>query len=145
MTEDTKALALEHVFPAPREAVFRAWTDPERLNAWMLRGQCVEVEMDARVGGAYRFKAQMPYGLATAFGSIREINAPNRLVFTFSWEQMPIGETVITIDLKDLGERTEMHFTQDSFLDEGMAAMHAEIWPKDFALLDAVLRGTPAS
>jgi uncharacterized protein YndB with AHSA1/START domain len=145
VTEDTNALALEHVFPAPRETVFRAWTEPERLKAWMLRGQCAEVEMDARAGGTYRFKAQMPYGLATAFGSIREINAPDRLVFTFSWEQMPIGETVITIDLKDLGERTEMHFTQDSFLDEGMAAMHAEIWPKDFALLDAVLRGTPAS
>jgi uncharacterized protein YndB with AHSA1/START domain len=145
VTEDTNALALEHVFPASRETVFRAWTDPERLKAWVLRGQCVEVEMDARTGGAYRFKAQMPYGLATAFGSIREINAPDRLVFTFSWEQMPIGETVITADFKEHAKGTEMLFTQDSFLDEGMAAMHSEIWPKDFALLDAVLRGTPAS
>ena len=139
MTEKTYSISLTRIFRAPREAVFRAWTDPELIKDWMLRGQLKEVEMDATEGGAYRLTAEMPYGLSVAFGSFREIRAPEKLVFTFSWEQIPIGETIITVVLLEHEDGTEMRFTQELFPDEGTASVHEAVWPKDFDLLDELL------
>lgn len=56
---DELKVVMERTFDAPREAVFKAYTDPEAIPKWWgLRSQTTTVDrMDVRVGGAWRYSA----------------------------------------------------------------------------------------
>lgn len=139
MTDDTHKVELTRVFEAPRDIVFRAFTEPALMRRWLLRGTCVDAEVDARVGGRYRLTGEMPYGTAVAFGEFVELDPPSRLVFTFSWEQIPIGETLVTVELEARAGETVMRFLHERFPDGQTASVHEAVWPKDFDLLQALL------
>ena len=108
-------ITITRVFAAPREHVWREWTEPERFADWF--GAEVEVpiesvSMDVREGGAFRMT--MIYGPRQIQwkGEYREVVPPSRLVFTISDQPGDEYELVI-VDLKDLGDgRTEMAFQQ---------------------------------
>lgn len=90
-------LLVERTFDAPREAVFRAWTEPERLARWFgPHGSTIPFcEMDVRPGGVLRFCHRFPGGEDVwARGVYEEVDAPGRLVFTasFSDEQGNVVE-----------------------------------------------------
>ncbi len=55
--DDSEYVAITHVFDAPIEDVFRAWTDPEELSAWYgpasMRTPREKIRIDLRVGGRY--------------------------------------------------------------------------------------------
>ena len=101
-----RRISITRVFDAPREEVWQAWTEPERIAQWWgKRGWSTpvsSVELDVRPGGVFRLNSindddgrEMP--LDTTF---REVVEPERLVF---------GEATVT--LTDLGDgRTEMVF-----------------------------------
>ena len=75
---------------APRALVFQAWTDPEQIARWWgPKGFItVDYDMDVRPGGAYRFRMRSPEGTDhRKRGVYREIVAPERIVFTFAWEE----------------------------------------------------------
>ena len=77
--------ALTRVFDAPRELVFRAWTEPKHLTQWYgCVSKLTKCDVDLTVTGGYRFTmgaaGQQPIG--TIFGVYREIAAPDRLVYT---------------------------------------------------------------
>ena len=63
VTED-QGLIMERVFNAPRELVWRAWTEPERFASWYgPQGFTVPTcEMDFRVGGSYSLVMRSPDG-----------------------------------------------------------------------------------
>ena len=106
------------VFDAPRERVWREWTEPERFADWFGGSEAevpvATVSMDVRPGGVWR---------ATMFagpdrreirwkGSYLEVVEPERLVLTFSDEPGEDYE-LVTVVLADLGDgRTEMRFQQ---------------------------------
>jgi len=75
------------VFDAPRELVFRAWTDPERLQRWwgpkgFTNPRC---EVDVRPGGAIRIDMRAPDGMVYPMtGTFLEIVPAERLVFISS-------------------------------------------------------------
>lgn len=76
-------------FEAPRELVFKAYTDPELLKQWLgPRGYQMQVEkFDARSGGEYRYIHVGKNGEEYAFrGVFHEINAPERAIQTFEFE-----------------------------------------------------------
>lgn len=79
-------------FNAPKELVFRAFTEPELLVQWL--GPC-DMEMiidnlDNRSGGSYRFIHKDEQGNEFAFnGAIHEVAAPERLIRTFEFEGLP--------------------------------------------------------
>jgi uncharacterized protein YndB with AHSA1/START domain len=78
-------LTITRVFDAPRELVFKAWTDPQQLAQWWgPKGFTNPVcEFDGRVGGTLRIHMRSPDGrIYPMKGVIREIIAPERLVFT---------------------------------------------------------------
>ena len=80
-----RELVITRIFDAPRSLVFKAWTDPEHLAQWWgPKGFTAPVcEIDARVGGAIRIHMRSPDGAVYPMkGEIREIVAPERLVFT---------------------------------------------------------------
>ena len=84
-TDATRELVLTRVLDAPRELVWRAWTDPAQLAQWWgPKGFTNPVcELDLRPGGALRIVMRAPDGAEYPMrGVFREIVAPERLVFT---------------------------------------------------------------
>jgi uncharacterized protein YndB with AHSA1/START domain len=107
------------VFDAPRERVWREWTEPEAFADWFGAPTSdvplESVSTDVRPGGAWRLtmfagpaRREMHWR-----GEYVEVEPPERLVLTMS--DQPAGERyeLITVVLTDLGDgRTEMHFEQ---------------------------------
>jgi uncharacterized protein YndB with AHSA1/START domain len=80
-----RTVVITHVFDAPRELVWKAWTDPKHMAQWWgPRGFTNPVcELDVRPGGALRIVMRAPDGTEYPMqGVFREILEPERLVFT---------------------------------------------------------------
>jgi uncharacterized protein YndB with AHSA1/START domain len=112
-------ITLTRVFDAPRERVWREWTEPERFAGWFggpdAEVPLTSVTMDVRPGGAWRLT--MFYGPRRRemhwVGEYHEVEPPERLVFTISDQPAEDARDVVTVVLTDLGDgRTEMHFEQ---------------------------------
>ncbi|WP_326569776.1 SRPBCC domain-containing protein [Amycolatopsis rhabdoformis] len=131
-------LTITRVFDAPRELVFRAWTEPEQLASWLGPEDFAAsvAKLDLRAGGAWRARIHSEkHGVARWMqGAYREISPPGRLVFTFSWDdpQDVVGETLVTITLADVGDKTEMTFHQAPFPTEEERAGHHDGWSSTF-------------
>jgi uncharacterized protein YndB with AHSA1/START domain len=121
-----RVLLFTRVFNAPRDVVFRAWTDPEQLVQWWApEGFTVAfLEMDVRPGGAWRKCMRSPDGIDYwRHGVYRDIVEPERLVLTYISDDPvsePDHETVVTIIFEDHGAKTLMTFRQEEF--ESVAA-----------------------
>ena len=111
---------ITRVFDAPRERVWKEWTEPERFADWFGGRQCEvplsSVSMDVRPGGAWRLTMFAPPGRRRIDwgGEYREVEAPDRLVFTIAGD-LPDDDPfeLVTVVLTDLGDdRTEMLFEQ---------------------------------
>ncbi|HEU0217713.1 MAG TPA: SRPBCC domain-containing protein [Stellaceae bacterium] len=120
---DDRTLVIARIFDAPRPLVFAAWIDPAQAAQWWgPKGfTTVSNEMDVRVGGAWRRCMRSPAGTQhRSRGVYREIVAPERLAFTFAWEQGGSPghgpETVVTATFRALGDnRTELTLHQAPF------------------------------
>lgn len=126
-------LRLQRTFAAPREAVFRAWTDPRALKAWFAPDDAFRTpvaEVDLREGGRYRIVMLAPDGERhTVHGVFREIRAPERLVFTWAWESWPPSqETLVTVELREVGSQTELTLTHERLPSVEARDKHAEGW-----------------
>jgi len=104
-----REIVMIRVFEAPRELVFRAFTEIEMALHWMGPREfpMTHLEGDLRVGGKWRGCLKAADGRELwQGGEWREVVAPERLAFTFGWEQ-PDGsrgpETLITITLAEQG------------------------------------------
>jgi uncharacterized protein YndB with AHSA1/START domain len=80
-------LVLERTLNAPRELVWRAWTDPKLLKQWFAPKpyEISEVEMDLRPGGIFRIRMVGPDGFDTGHGNagcVLEVVDGERLVWT---------------------------------------------------------------
>ena len=77
-------LVLTRTFNAPRELVFKVWTDPKHLAQWWgPHGFTTKIrEMDVRPGGAWRYAMRGPDGNDYPFdGVYLDVKEPERLVF----------------------------------------------------------------
>lgn len=153
MTETTsttgpadRELVITRVFDAPRELVFRAWTDPARLAQWWgpRNFTAPSVDLDLTEGGRWRtcIRSEADGTEYWSRGVYREIVAPERLVFTFAWEEpegSPGTETLVTVVLDDEGDRTRMTFHHAAFSSAKERDSHEEGWAESFDDLAAVL------
>jgi uncharacterized protein YndB with AHSA1/START domain len=79
-------------FAAPRELVFRAFTDASLIPKWWGVGNHTTTvdKMDVKPGGAWRFVCRDPEGNEYAFSGVYlEVVPPEKLVNTFEFEPMP--------------------------------------------------------
>jgi uncharacterized protein YndB with AHSA1/START domain len=118
MTEEP-GITITRVFDAPRERVWREWTEPECFADWYGGAESEiplsSVTMDVREGG--RWRATMFFGPERREihwkGSYHEVVEPERLVFTVSDQAGDDRYELVIVVLTDLGDgRTEMHFEQ---------------------------------
>ena len=112
-------ISVSRVFEAPREQVWREWTEPERFADWFggadAQVPLSSVSMDVRPGGSWRAtmfaepgRREIPWK-----GEYVEVVEPERLVLTIT--DRPDGDAyeLVTVLLTDLGDgRTEMLFEQ---------------------------------
>jgi uncharacterized protein YndB with AHSA1/START domain len=116
MTEAVAAqeITITRVFDAPRELVWKAWTEPDQIARWWgppgWSAPVDRITMDVRPGGAMSVTNVSDEGdEMTVQGVYREVVEPERLVFEepaeTSWHEGAVSEMTLT----DLGDgRTEM-------------------------------------
>lgn len=126
-------LHLRRTFAAPREKVFRAWTDPEELKTWWgPAGYATPMaEVDLRVGGKYRLgMRKLPDGeIFYLSGTYREVRPPEKLVYTWSWEGEPeLRETLVTVEFQEMGHSTEVILTHEFFPSQKVRDDHNKGW-----------------
>src|ERR1700735_2132902 len=82
---------VRRMFVAPREKVFEAWTQREKLEKWMCRFPRHEVRYmtaDARTGGTNVVEVKNPQGETFKQTiTFRDIEPPKKLVFTWDWQR----------------------------------------------------------
>jgi uncharacterized protein YndB with AHSA1/START domain len=116
-----RELVITRIFDAPRTLVFKAWTEPDRAARWWgPRGfTTAYCDMDLRPGGAYRVCMRSREGTEHwQQGVCREVAEPERLVFTFAWEDAqgkPGHETVVTVTFAEHGAKTKLTSHQAVF------------------------------
>jgi uncharacterized protein YndB with AHSA1/START domain len=135
-TPNELEIRLEREFDAPRDHVFRVWTDPELIPQWWGNNTVVE-ELDLRPGGRYRFRTDR----GPVEGEFREVVIPEKLVQTFM-------NHLQTLEFEDLGERTKlvqtMRFESAEERDTTMNYGVEKGAESGFERVDAVLRSLDA-
>jgi uncharacterized protein YndB with AHSA1/START domain len=138
---NTHKLVVTREFDAPREMVWKAWTEPGQVKQWLALGEAVTIEsvkMDLRVGGRFRIQTKMEDGeYFTAAGTYLEVKPPERVVYTWDWEKDGAGakfgelegaETQLTIELRAKGKRTELILTHEKFASAERRDRHDTGW-----------------
>ena len=144
-TPTDREVRIERSFNAPRDRVWRAFTDPKLVAQWWGRGNKLDIErMVVERGGHWRYVEHAPEGAQGFEGRYREVTPPERLVRTFEWDGMPGYVAIETVDFEDLGDgRTRVvntslfHTTEerDGMLSSGMESGVRE----SYAALDRLL------
>lgn len=140
-----RELTIERMFNAPRALVFQAWTDPEHARQWFGPRDypAREISMDVRPGGRWRscLRSTETGNDLWMGGVYREIVPPERLVFTFAWEEEGERglETVVTITLTERDGKTHMTLRQVPFQSTGELDGHRGGWSSAFDRLDDLL------
>ena len=141
-------LVFERTFDAPREVVWKAFMDPERIPRWWgpRNTTTTVVEMDVRPGGSWRFVSHAPDSEDVSFfGEYLEIDPPNRFRWTFMFDVEGVGpqggpETFL---FEDVGGRTKVTSTShlgspdviEAALATGMVRGAIETWDRLEAML----------
>jgi uncharacterized protein YndB with AHSA1/START domain len=110
LPEDEQIL-ITREFDAPKHLVYKAWTTPELVKRWWSgnRGETKIVEIDLRVGGAWRYVMVTDGGFEVAFhGEYREIVPNERIVSTEVYEGMPEAESLNTATFTESDGRTTL-------------------------------------
>ena len=108
-------MILTRVFDAPRELIWKLWTEREHIRKWWgPKGFTLPgCEMDFRPGGAYRFVMRGPDGQDNPFhGVYREIVRNERIVFTAILDNLPGHELLTTVTFAEEGGKTRLSVRQ---------------------------------
>jgi uncharacterized protein YndB with AHSA1/START domain len=137
-----QTVLITRIFDAPREQVFRAWTEPGEVAAWFGPEHYYtpreKIRIDLRVGGRYELTMiQREGGAQHAIGyEIVELVEPELLVLRS--DPMPeVGmhePTVVRVEFHDHGDKTRMTLSDGPLPAEGRD--HAEAgWSAAFEKL----------
>jgi uncharacterized protein YndB with AHSA1/START domain len=141
-------LRIARTFEAPRERVFRAFTDKEAVKIWFVTPTIQWLEeplIEARTGGSYRWTVGDGTKTWCIHGQYVEVKPPERLVFTWLWENDPVhgesADTLVTVDFFDRGGRTEVVLTHEGLPSEVSRKEHDEGWAECLEKIGAIALG----
>jgi uncharacterized protein YndB with AHSA1/START domain len=144
-----REILVERIFNAPRERVWRAYTDPKLVAQWWGRGNKLDIEkFEPERGGHWRVVEHSDGETHGFEGRFREVTPMDRIVQTFEWDGMPGYVSVETVDFQDLGDgrtkitnRSMFHTTEERdgmfgamFGEDGKGGLH-----ESYAALDRLL------
>lgn len=132
---EPREFTLTRMLKAPRDIVFRAFVDPERMRQWWVpRGfTMLSCKLDLREGGAWRMtiRAEETGAVQTEVGVYREIREPERLAFTHAWVRADgtlTQQTLVTATFVERGNGTEVSFRQEDFATAAACLSHESGW-----------------
>jgi uncharacterized protein YndB with AHSA1/START domain len=100
-----RGIVVERIFNAPREKVWRAFSDVKLLVQWWGGGNKLDVErFEFERGGHWRFIGRSGGETHGFEGRYREITPKDLISMTFDWDGMPGHVNVETITFEDLGD-----------------------------------------
>jgi uncharacterized protein YndB with AHSA1/START domain len=120
ITTDQEVL-ITRIFDAPREQVFKAWTDPDEVTEWYgpahMQVPRDSVRIDARAGGRWEV-TMVPRGGGEGFPigyEIVELVEPELLVMRSDPMPGHPDGTLVRIELADHGPKTRMTLSDGPF------------------------------
>jgi uncharacterized protein YndB with AHSA1/START domain len=113
-------LLIERIFEAPRELLYRVWTEPRHLLKWWSPKNFTPLSIthDLQVGGTYRYGVLSPDGNEVWMGGVFQEIVPNeKIVMTFRWENGAYDvDNLITVTFLAMASgRTLVRFHQSPF------------------------------
>ena len=110
---------------ASRETIFPFLIEPEKMIRWM----GLQAQAEAEPGGLYRVVVN---DANTARGEFVEIDPPNKVIFTWGWEEagasVSAGESTVEISLEEDGDATLVRLTHVGLPTEESRKRHAHGW-----------------
>jgi uncharacterized protein YndB with AHSA1/START domain len=144
VTEDSaKVVRIERTFDAPAEDVFDAWTSEEVIGRWFRPGRGwgeASAEVDLRVGGSVRVVMRGPDGSEVrAGGEYTLIDRPNKLAFTWTFDDDPANEQIIELEFTEQEGVTTVLFVNSNISEERRRDQQYEGWSACFDEMSRVL------
>jgi uncharacterized protein YndB with AHSA1/START domain len=130
----TPFIIIEREFDAPRELLFRAWTEPDLLVQWLgpRRLKMRVDEYEVRDGGRYRFTHYGDDGVEHRFrGVFHGTPSVDNLVRTFEYEGAPGHVSLESVDFEPRGSRTLVR----------MNAVHQSVESRDAMIASGMEEG----
>lgn len=154
MNPEKKELFITHLFDAPREVVFQAWTDPKQLKRWYAPDGCtIEFKaINTTQGGNFHSCIHDPvHGDCWIKGRYLEVLSPQKLIFTMvlsdkdgnSVSSVKAGKTeswpeeqITTITFESIGKQTKVSIHQTVLEEEAKKTGAYQSWIKMFNKLN---------
>ena len=104
MTRTVK-VTVKKEFHVPAEKVFDAWLDTKMISRWMFGPdvrdeEIIKLENTPKAGGRFSYVVKRGGEEIDHIGTYREVQRPNRLVFTWGVDVEAGDESVVTIDIE---------------------------------------------
>jgi uncharacterized protein YndB with AHSA1/START domain len=142
-------IVITRVFDAPRDVVFKAYTDPDLVPKWWgpRRYETIVDRMDVRPGGQWRFLNRDVDGTEYGFrGVYHDIVAPERVVQTFEFEGAPGHVALESLTLTETDGQTKAVAqsvfqsveARDAMVQSGMQEGARETWDRLTELIDSL-------
>lgn len=157
MEQSKKELFITHLFDAPRELVFEAWTDPEQLKHWYAPDGCtIEFKyLNVKEGGTFHSCIHDPiHGDCWIKGVYDQVIFPEKLVFSMiltnehgdSVESIAAGkpedwpeETITTVTFTSIGNQTKLAIHQTVPEEDAKQTGAYQSWIKMFNKLNSFI------
>ena len=133
-TEEKTSLEIKRFINAPRERVYKAWTDPAQLKEWWGPEdvRTIKIDSDVRVGGKYRWELVNSEGEEmSVFGEYLELTPGRRIAFSWKWdddENWEAHDSIVTVELSDRDGGTEVRLIHEKLPSEASRDRHTEGW-----------------
>jgi uncharacterized protein YndB with AHSA1/START domain len=131
MSSVMEALVVRRTYKHSREAIFKAWTEPDRLKKWFCPNpkNRVEAEVDLKVGGKYRIQMFPPEGDPWIIGGdYRKIDRPAELGFTWKWENSEERASLVTVLFREAHGGTDVEVIHEQLESEESRMNHGQGW-----------------
>jgi uncharacterized protein YndB with AHSA1/START domain len=142
-TESNHSVRISWSFSQPPTKLWQAWTDPSIAKLWFgsdPNGKVLDAKFDVQVNGAFSVTFANSDGSEfTCLGIYKEIDPPNRLVFTWGWAEQPEVDELVTLQFRPVEGGTSMLFEQSN-IDPKTGLHNYDVgWRRTFQKLEKAL------
>jgi uncharacterized protein YndB with AHSA1/START domain len=126
-----EGISIRRFLQAKPDRIFEAWTRPELIVRWFYPGDNWKTvaSSDLKVGGRYEVEMREPTGtLHKQFGEYLEIQPVSRLAFTWNCPELGVERSIVTVELIDHGNQTELLLTHELPPDPVVRNGHEQGW-----------------